>query len=746
MSSRWIALALGVLAATSAVDLARGAGAYPQATAWSPMGRSAPLEGPILITWTMRMDATSVEGAFVLANGSRVWDGAAFQWVHSSSPPWTSRATPLSSLPASTTFVALVAPNATDASGRYPLDQDGNGVGGEASDTLIWTFRTENGTPPRVLATWPGDGQTDVRVTADIILTFDEPMDADSVTAAFGISPSAAGSFTWDTNGTHATLNPALNLGYGTSYAVRLSGGIAKDANGHPLDGNGDGIGGDEYRFSFTTESDTVPPHVVEVTPVPGRMSASVTANIEIRFSEAMNRGSVEDSFSYTDRATAWKGSNGSFSWRGIAFADDTVAFNPFLNFPFSRTLAVSLNGSSARDAAGFTLDGDEDGAAEGSPADDYGWSFATEPTDTTGPFVTEIDPPDGARGVFETATVALGLSEAMNRTSVEDALVLNDGFRTWTRADGWFDWGRGDDRVEFVPAANLAFDRTYVVIVAAATAKDVNGNPLDGNRDGVGGDDFSARFRTRAQPDVSQPRVVNTLPADGATGVSRTPVIAVTFDDVMSRSATEHAFALARATANDTTPVPIVRFEWSAADRTVSFHPSVPLDWDTWHRVDVSQAARDDADLPLAAPFTFFFRTEKWSGRVAGIVVADIGPVAEAIVTLGNWTTETSPLGSFEFPAVEAGRYNLSIAKVGYETKRLSLEIAPQDVDPATGAIKLGAFVLRTMDRGGPVLAFGTLLAVAAAIVVVVVGRRRRGPPVDWFEDTEPDYGEAVR
>src|SRR6266540_3092720 len=102
MHPRVVVLALLLLAASSAVP-ARAAGSYPGATLWGPLGTNVPLEAPIRIQWSLRMDAASVEAAFALTDGDQMtWDATAFDWTHSTAGPWTSEATPRSPLPPDT--------------------------------------------------------------------------------------------------------------------------------------------------------------------------------------------------------------------------------------------------------------------------------------------------------------------------------------------------------------------------------------------------------------------------------------------------------------------------------------------------------------------------------------------------------------------------------------------------------------------------------------------------------------------
>lgn len=746
MLTRLTAASLILLAILAAVP-AHGAGPYPEATDWGPTGTDVPLDPEIVIHWTIRMDTPSVQAAFGLTDGVTSWGEASFSFAHAPNPPFWTSATPTFPLRSLTTYRVTVAPTALDATRAYALDQDGDGRGGEPEDALSFSFTTEDADPPKVLWTNPPDGATNVSIRAVVEVAFSEAMRPDT-SGAFSIEPPAAGTFRWSGGASRLTFEPTLDIAYGTTYGVRIRASGATDLSGNPLDGDGDGVAGDDHAFSFTTEPDTGPPRVLAVTPAAGSTGVSVTANVAVAFSETMDRASVEDGFSYWDGTAMRNGTAGRFVWRGVSAADDTVVFNPHANLPFARAILVTVNASRARDAAGFTLDGDGDGTAEGSPADDAAWTFTTEAADTTPPTVLVVDPAPGSMAVSPSTAVRLTFGEAMNRTSVEGAFQLRDGVRTYGKGNGTFAWTTGDEEVTFTPGTNLAYKRMHTVLVAA-TARDVNGNALDGNGDGTGGDPFASTFETAAQADTVPPHVVGTVPKDGATGVDRVPLVSITFDDAMDRVATEAAISLVRVDGEppEETPVPVHGFEWSAADHTVSFRPEAPLAWDAVHTVTVSQAARDDADLALERPFTFSFRVVVWRGSVLGRVADASGPVAGATVTLGERTTQTSATGGFELPNVAAGRYSLTVAKPGYETARVVVDVDPLDADPERGGIDLGTISLLRADSVSPVVLLGILGGIVAGSLLIGLWlRRRRIPPWERFEDLDADFGGGQR
>jgi len=732
MSPRALALLLSLLAVTPALAVARGAGQYPEATSWSPAGMNAPVEGPILITWSARMNTTSIESAFRLIVGNATWNASAFQWAHSTSPPWTSRATPSIALPPLTNVTALVLPTAQDTGGNR-LDQNRNGTGGEPTDELRWTFRTDTGKPPRVLATSPPDGRTGVRVAENLTITFSQPMNTTSVETAIEITPATSGGLGWTANGTLATLDPTLYLRYGTTYTVRLDAKVATDQHARRLDGNGDGVGGDNYTFSFMTEPNLDPPQVLAVTPDRNATDVSVTANFVIRFSEPMNRTAVEVAFTYTDGITTSNRTAGTFSWQGLSFPDDEATFNPYTNLPFNVTITATLNASQAKDSGGLGLDGNGNGTSQGSPADDVTWSFTTEPTDTTPPIVVAVDPPDNATEASETTSIALAFSEAMNRTSVEGAFTLRDDARLWSKADGTFRWSRGNDSATYTPATTLPFDADFRVRLNG-TASDVNRNAMSSS--------FSSSFRTRMEPDVTPPTVGNTDPGDGQDGVSRNPTISITFDDPMNRTRTEVALVLENDTVHTGDALAMDEFQWTAADHTVSFQPLGLLRWDARYRVTVSQAAHNAVGLALELPYAFSFHTAPWKGRVIGRVVEGDQPVTSASVTLGKHATLTAANGSFEFPSVLAGTYNLTMAKDGYLTTRTRLGVDPRNATANETTVDLGTFSLARPDGASPFLIGGVVAAGFGAVLILALTLRRlRGPPLQSIDEPEdPD------
>ncbi len=196
-------------------------------------------------------------------------------------------------------------------------------------------------TPPTVIGSTPTG--TNVPVTTQITVTFNESMNQSSAQTAFSTLPATTGSITW--NGNMMTYSPGSNLDDNTTYTVTV-GTSAKDLAGNSLQL--------PYNWSFTTASapDTSPPIVIGSTPT--GTGVPVTTQVTVTFNESMNQPSAQTAFS-TSPATS-----GSFSWGG-----NMMIYTPGSNLLANTTYNVTV-GTGTKDLAGNSLQFP------------YNWSFTT--------------------------------------------------------------------------------------------------------------------------------------------------------------------------------------------------------------------------------------------------------------------------------------------------------------------------------------------------------------------------------
>ncbi|NIW43799.1 MAG: hypothetical protein GWN14_03050, partial [candidate division Zixibacteria bacterium] len=198
-------------------------------------------------------------------------------------------------------------------------------------------------------------------------------------------------------------------------------------AVGHTLDGDSDGTSEgtptDDYSWQFqTSQPDFTPPTILNVEPT-GNM-VDVDTPIKIYFSELMNRTSVENAFRYENATVTLSSANGS--WGKSVYI---MTFIPDEPFTYSNDYSVTLL-STARDLYGNTLDGNSNGTEEGSPLDDFSWSFRTIYDPELGlPTVNEFAPQGPGIDIDE--EIMINFSQPMNQNSVEGAFTISDGTST---------------------------------------------------------------------------------------------------------------------------------------------------------------------------------------------------------------------------------------------------------------------------------------------------------------------------
>ncbi len=116
------------------------------------------------------------------------------------------------------------------------------GLGETKTGNDTWTL--VDTVAPQVLSTVPTGNQTAAPTTITIV--FSEPMNASSVEAAFSLSPSANGTFTWSADYRSLTFQPFQALALGVTYTVTIGVGATDFA--------GNGLAQADV-FTFTTRA-----------------------------------------------------------------------------------------------------------------------------------------------------------------------------------------------------------------------------------------------------------------------------------------------------------------------------------------------------------------------------------------------------------------------------------------------------------------------------------------------------------
>ncbi|MBP7227470.1 MAG: ExeM/NucH family extracellular endonuclease [Longilinea sp.] len=247
-------------------------------------------------------------------------------------------------------------------------------------------------TPPAVSSTIPASSATNVPVTSNITVTFNEPVTI--VPASFfditcSISGAHTGTIDQTANPTFV-INPDADFSAGETCTVTINAASVTDQDGTP-----DNMAAD-YSWSFGTAGGDVPPTVVSTTPANGATNVAPDSNLTIEFSEPVTLGS-----SFFDISCSLSGTHTGVA---DASANPTVVINPDTDFQRGETCTVTIEN---------TLVTDQDGTPDNMAAD-YVWSFGTLPPEPA-PTVSSTTPANAATGVALDSNLTITFSEPVN-------------------------------------------------------------------------------------------------------------------------------------------------------------------------------------------------------------------------------------------------------------------------------------------------------------------------------------------
>ncbi len=340
-----------------------------------------------------------------------------------------------------------------------------------------WTFTTFC-LNPFIISTDPADGEANVPLNKAIAVTFSEPMNAASVVVAVTPNPGAL-SYTWSKNNTVVAVSHATPFSMCTMYTVTVTG---VDLSGLPLV---PGPVPNPWDFSTVLCN----PYIVSTSPSDGETGVSVTAPIVVTFSTAMDVATVTLTLAPAHLLTA--------SWdvtRTVVTMTHATAFAPCTTY----TATVA-----GKDTSGLPL---------GPGPVPNPWSFSTA---TCTPTILSSYPEDGAIDVPLNASIVVQFSTPMNTSTVLWTLApARTLIPTWDPTDTVLTLGHP---APFAPCTHYTIE---------VSGRDVGGDPLV---PGPVPNPWS--FLTAA---CAGPRVLSTVPADGATNVSVNATIVVEFSAPM--------------------------------------------------------------------------------------------------------------------------------------------------------------------------------------------------------------------
>ncbi len=299
-----------------------------------------------------------------------------------------------------------------------------------------------------------------------------------------------------------------------------------------------------------------LPEQIVSIFPADRTQDFSVNGTIAIEFSEIMNHSSVQSNLSISPAI------NGKYEWE-ILPSGSVLRITPEIEFQSNTSYQITLN-HLAETSSGDTL------------AFDVVSHFRTE-----GFKLASSAPQDLSTFISPQTEIFMTFNTMVDRQSLEDNFAIDPltlgNFR-------WYDaW-----RVAFQPGYYLQSNTEYK-IYNLNYVSDIYGTYLSGK----------VEFSFRTEP----LRVTSYFPLNGATQVSRTTSITITFNTAVDQTATENAFSIV--------PKPSGwAIKWNDVTQLV-YQGSTPLQANTLYAVTIQDTVcTDQWQNPLPADFKILFKT----------------------------------------------------------------------------------------------------------------------------------------
>lgn len=337
-----------------------------------------------------------------------------------------------------------------------------------------------------------------------------------------------------------------------------------------------------------TPPADTTPPTVSSVSPASAATAVSVSTPVTATFSEALNAATVSAA-SFTLRDAAGALVNAAVAYNAttrVATLTPAAALT-------AQTLYTASVSTAVRDLSGNAL------------ATGQSWSFTTAAAaDITPPTVSAISPAAGATGVASTANVTATFNEAMDAATISTgSFELRDASAALVSAAVSFN---ATTRVATLnPTGNL-------LLAGAPYTARVRGGATDPRVKDLAGNALAADRVWSFSVETTAPTVSSTSPANGATGVSRTANITVTFNEAVDPATVSGStFELRDAAGALVSAV----LSLNSTGRTATLNPTSTLATLTSHTAVVhggstGAVVRDAAGNALAADRSWTFTT----------------------------------------------------------------------------------------------------------------------------------------
>ncbi|EMY77118.1 Ig-like protein [Leptospira weilii serovar Ranarum str. ICFT] len=423
----------------------------------------------------------------------------------------------------------------------------------------------------------PGSGVTGIPLNTAIQVTFNEALDASSVTSStFFLKQGQTqilANLRLDTS--TVVLTPNSSLAGSTTYSVTIAKEI-KSSTGISLK--------EDLNWNFTTATivDAVAPTLSLRTPATGAALVPNNTSIQVAFTETMDCTTVDNT-----TLTLKNDVTNVLEPANVNCLGSSATLNP--NNPLAANTIYRVDLSAAmRDLANNPLPGAQS------------WTFTTGAgPDVTPPTVPFLSPAAGAQGTSVNTSVSVAFSEPVNCGTIAGNFTLDSNPLIPVVGDVPVTVNCSGSTASITPTAPLAFNTIYTASLSNAIS-DLSANPVAPT---------VWTFTTGAAPDVTPPTVTFTAPAANAVGIGTNVSPTVVFSEPMAcASVTAASFRVKRKVAG-TYLTGNVNCVGTSATWTLDPLVNPTLTFNTVYTVEINAGALDGANNP-AVPAAWDFTT----------------------------------------------------------------------------------------------------------------------------------------
>ena len=466
---------------------------------------------------------------------------------------------------------------------------------------LLVACQSQNNDPaPLIVSSIPANNASDVSLTTKLSLQFSKAMNPASVKVTLSPSLDLAKPV-WNSVST-VVFEPVAGWEAQTSYTVSIEG---TDTTGNPLSGT------NTFTFQTIALPDTTPPAVpsnLTVTEEDSQLTLSWQANTE---------------------ADLW-GYNVYFGLSSDALENGTFVAHP--------ASATTLTGLENGKTYFFAIDAED---KSGNRSEKSSIASAT-PKDLTPPSLVSTEPAHLSQDLSLVPTLRLSFSEAMDTSSVEIGLCVNDMPVVQATCDapvsvnfGTPLWTEGDTQVRFTPTDQFQSGKTHVLLIVA---KDKAGNALSSPNTMV--------FSIQAMPDILPPELI--IRGGLYTEDVANPHMWFRFSEAMNQQSVEDAFI--------SQPEISCSWIWEDAGTKATCTSRSRLRQSTLYTITLGTGAKDTADNALAEPYQFGFYTGNFAPQVLSFSPSsrfgfpiNVSPTAPIVLTFSEPMDKPSTENAFD-------------------------------------------------------------------------------------------------